>query len=102
MKERNVPEQRKEATQQARSYMKLGCMNMRGWGIGKFEDVCKELNENLDLRDALQMEGNEYVMIRKGRRKQERLGRGVVLLYRKLRNLSGRQETLESEDVLAT
>ena len=30
--------------------MKLGCMNVRGWGIGKFEDVCKELNEwGLDM-----------------------------------------------------
>ena len=25
--------------------MKLGCMNVRGWCIGKFEDECKDLNE---------------------------------------------------------
>ena len=30
--------------------MKLGCLNVRGWGIGKSDDVCQELSEwNLDL-----------------------------------------------------
>ena len=94
--------------------MKLGCMNVRGWGIGKLEDVCKELNEwNLDmvgitethLRDAVQMEGDEYVMIGKGGRKQERLGEGVALLHRKVRNLRVEEldvgDSVESEDVLA-
>ena len=94
--------------------MKLGCMNVRGWGIGKFEDVCQELSEwNLDmvgmtethLRDAVRMEGSEYVMVGKGRRKQETFGGGVALLHRKARNLRVEEldvgESVESEDMLA-
>ena len=89
-------------------------MNVRGWGIGKFEDVCRELNEwrmdlvgitETHLRDAVRMEGSEYVMIGKGRTRQEKLGGGIAVLHRKMRNL--RVEVLdvgdsaESEDVLA-
>ncbi|XP_045115954.1 uncharacterized protein LOC123507257 [Portunus trituberculatus] len=48
--------------------MRIGCVNVRGWGTGKFEDLCKELNEwSLDvvgitethLRDVVHMEGND-------------------------------------------
>ena len=97
------------------SCMKLGCVNVRGWGIGKFSDLCQELNEwNIDvvgitethLRDAVQLEGSEYVIVSKGRRMQDTLGGGVALLHRKVRNLRVEEldvgESLESEDVLAT
>ena len=75
--------------------MKFGCLNVRGWGVGKFQDVCKELNEwRLDLvgitethlRDVVRMEGDEYVMLGKGRRKQEKMGGGVALLHKKEKN----------------
>ena len=94
--------------------MKIGCLNVRGWGVGKFADACKELSQwKLDmvgmtetqLRDAVRMEEDEYVMIGKGRRKQEKHGGGVALLYRKDKNL--RIEEIDvgncesSEDVLA-
>ena len=61
--------------------MKVGCVNVRGWGIGKFEDACKELNEwKLDvvgvtethLRDEVQMDSSEYVMIGKGHKKNRK------------------------------
>ena len=57
--------------------MKFKCVNVRGWGIGKFDDACKELNEwKLDvvgmtethLRDEVRMYSSEYVMIGKGRK----------------------------------
>ena len=50
-------------------------MNVRGWGIGKLDDVCKELNElefelvgliEKHLRDDVRKEGQEYVMTGKG------------------------------------
>lgn len=25
--------------------MKVGCLNVRSWGVGKFEDLCKELDD---------------------------------------------------------
>ncbi len=65
MRDRNAPEQGRKDTRHSRSCMKLVCMNVRGWGIGKFENVCRELNEwSLDLvgitethlRDVVQME----------------------------------------------
>ena len=93
--------------------MKFGCLNVRGWGTGKFQDVCKELNEwSLDvvgitethLRDVVQVEGDEFVMLGKGRKKQK-LGGGVALLHRKTRNLGVEEldvgDSAESEDVLA-
>ena len=91
-----APKQGREDNEQARSCMKLGCLNVRGWGIGKLEDVSQELSEwNLDLvgmtethlRDVVRVEGSEYVMVGKGRRKQETFGGGVALLHRKARNL---------------
>ncbi|MPC48845.1 hypothetical protein E2C01_042630 [Portunus trituberculatus] len=63
--------------------MKIGCVNVRGWGTGKFEDVSKELEEwhfdlvgmtETHLRDDVQVDGCEYVMIGKGRKIQDRVG----------------------------
>lgn len=101
-------------THRASGCMRIGCVNVRGWGTGKFEDLCKELNEwSLDvvgitethLRDVVHMEGNEFVMIGKGRRKQDKLGGGVALLHKKVRNLRVEEldigDSAESEDVLA-
>ena len=77
--------QGREDTDQASNGMRIGCVNVRGWGTGKFEDLCKELNEwNFDLvgvtethlRDVVQMEGNEYVMTGKGRKKTGEIRRG--------------------------
>ena len=36
---------RREDVHQAMNCMQVGCVNVRGWGIRKFEDACKELNE---------------------------------------------------------
>lgn len=94
--------------------MKFGCVKVRGWSIGKFEDVCKELNEwhfdivgmtETHLKDDLNSDGSEYMMIGKGWKVQDRIGGGVTFLYRKERNF--RIEKLDvgncimSEDILA-
>ena len=89
-------------------------MNVRGWGVGKFEDVCKELKEwkfdivgltETHLRGEVRMEGCEYVMIGKGRKTQETFGGGVALLYRKERGLKVEELDVgtceSSEDVMA-
>ena len=64
MRNKCAPKRGIEDDKQARSCMKFGCLNVRGWGIGKFHDVCKELNEwSLDvvgitethLRDVVHM-----------------------------------------------
>ena len=87
-----APKQGREDNKQTRSCMKFGCLNVRGWGVGKFRDMCKELNEwSLDVvgitethqQDVVQMEGNEFVMLGKGRKKQK-LG-DIALLHRKVR-----------------
>ena len=93
--------------------MKIGCLNVRGWGIGKLDDLSRELNEwNLDivgltethLRDRVLEEGFDYVMVCKGRCKQERMGGGVALLYRKERNFVFEEvdigNSAMSEDIL--
>ena len=64
---------KRRGTTPASSCLKFGCMNVRGWGVGKLEDVCKELNEwkfdivgltETHLRDRVQMEENGFVMMR--------------------------------------
>ena len=94
--------------------MKVGCVNVRGWSIGKFEDACKELNEwKLDvvgvtethLRDEVRIDSSEYVKIGKGRKKQETLGGGIAFLHKKERNFKVDEidvaNSAMSEDVLA-
>ena len=87
---------------------------MRGWGVGKFEDVCKELSGwkfdvlgvcETHLRDDVRMDGCEYKMIGKGRKKQEKVGGGVAFLFRKEKNMKVEEidvgSCASSEDVLA-
>ena len=68
-------------------------MNVNGWGVGKFEDVCEELYVcGLDivgltethLRERQDMTGHRdrYRMITKGRSKWTKAGGGVALLVR--------------------
>ena len=61
-------------------------MNVRGWDVGKMEDLSREMNEwNIDvvcvtetqLRDRTELIGERYSMIGKGRSKQQRKGGGV-------------------------
>ena len=94
--------------------LSIGCVNVRGWGTGKLEDLSKELEEwkmdivgvtETHLRDNVYLEEEEYVMIGKGRRAQTTRGGGVALLYRKGKGF--RVEEIDvgtsaaSEDVLA-
>ena len=57
------------------------------------------------LRDEVRMDSSEYVMIGKGRKKQETLGGGVAFLHRKERNFKIDEidvgNSAMSEDVLA-
>ncbi|XP_045120039.1 uncharacterized protein LOC123509656 isoform X1 [Portunus trituberculatus] len=89
-------------------------MNVRGWGVGKFEDISRELQEwkfdivgltETHLRGEVQMEGCEFAMIGKGRKTQETQGGGVAFLYRKESGLKveelGVGTCESSEDVLA-
>ena len=94
--------------------MKFGCLNVRGWGLGKFEDIFKELSEwsfdfvgitETHLRDRFERESDEYMMIGKGRCRQDKMGGGVALIYKKDRNI--RLEEIDigngemSEDIIA-
>lgn len=57
------------------------------------------------LRDDVQMDGNEYVMIGNGHRNQEKLGGRVDFLHRKENNLKVEQldvaNSAMSENILA-
>ena len=103
----------REDNYQARNGLKFGCVNVRGWGVDKFEDLGRELNEwsfdavgvtETQLRDDVRMEGSDYVLIGKGRKKQERLGGGVAFLHRKESNLKVEEldvgSSAMSEDIL--
>ena len=68
-------------------------MNVNGWGVGKFEDICEELYASgLDLvglsethlRERQNMTGrlDRYRMITKGRSRWTKAGGGVALLIR--------------------
>ena len=107
-------QQGREDNYQASNCLKFGCVNVRGWGVGKFEDICRELNEwkfdmvgltETHLRDDVRIEGSEYVMIGKGRKKQEKIGGGVAFLHRKESNLKVEEldvgNSAMSEDILA-
>ena len=82
--------------------------------MGKYEDISKELNEwkfdvvgitETHLRDDLRVDGSEYGMIGKGRKKQEKRGGGIALLYRKERGMKVEEmdvgTSADSEDILA-
>ena len=94
--------------------MRFACVNVRGWGVSKLEDMSKEMSEwNIDivgvtetqLRDDVKVEGSEYIMLGKGRKKQEKRGGGVALLHRKCRNYKVEEidvgKSAASEDVMA-
>ena len=59
----------------------MGRINVKGWGQGKYKDMCRELDEGgfdvaglteTQLRDDVRMDDGAYVMIEKVRKKQER------------------------------
>ena len=94
--------------------MKFGCVNVRGWGLGKYEDVCKEFLEwkfdligvtETHLKGDIRIDEGEYVMIGKGRKKQDKSGGGVAFLHRKEGNYKVDEidvgDNEMSEDVLA-
>ena len=82
-------------------YMKIGCINVRGWGLGKCEDVCCELNSwNMDLvgvtethlRENVRWDNGTYEVFFKGRKKQATQGGGVAMV-------TWREECLEVEEL---
>ena len=78
--------------QDSQGRIRIGCINIRGFTLGKFEDVCTELKDSdLDiigltetqLREVCARENESFRFIGKGRSKQVRQGGGVGLLVRK-------------------
>jgi len=73
--------------------MRVGQMNVRGLGLGKYEDICKELEEqHMDvvgitethLRGGGCLRSGKYELVYKGRNKQQTKGGGQgewALLY---------------------
>jgi hypothetical protein len=85
-----------------------------GWNVGKFENLCKELEERemdifclaeTHLRERVSMNCEKYTSIGKGRSKQRRKGGGVAILYRNDKDIRVQEidvgETAKSEDILA-
>lgn len=92
----------------------LGCLNVRGWGVGKLEDMTKELREwdlhvvgvtETQLRERLEVRSGDYNFRAKGRSKNPRKGGGVGLFIKRNSGLTfeeldvGNSEA--SEDILA-
>ena len=80
-------------------------MNVRGWGVGKCDDVYEEMRSHevtimgvveTQMRGKLDFENDEYIMIGKGRSKQVRKGGGVGIILRK--NKGVEMEEIESGD----
>ena len=90
--------------------MRLGCINVRGWGGGKFEDMSEVLNEwNFDivgvtetqLREKVTECGEKYDMIGKGRSKWQKKRGGVGVLVRKDVEELNVGDCEMSEDIMA-
>ena len=72
-------------------------MNVNGWNVGSWEDVCKELNEwdidlvgvsETQLRERIELDDEYYKMIGSGRSKCKKRGGGVGVIVRKGLNAS--------------
>jgi hypothetical protein len=88
-------------------------VNIRGWGVGKMDDICAEM-ENWDmdimglvetqLRERVKDDHDKYRMIGKGRSIQTRKGGGVAVLVRKDREIEVEEfevgEDGVSEDII--
>ena len=70
----------------------MGLVNVRGWNVGKMEDLSREMNAwNIDvlgvtetqMRERIELTSETYRMIGKGRSKQTRKGGGIGVLVRK-------------------
>ena len=55
--------------------MKIGSLNVNGWGVGKLDDICREMSEwdfdvvgvtETQLRERCKLENDGYRMISKG------------------------------------
>ena len=66
-------------------------MNVRGWDVGKMEDLSREMNEwNIDvacvtetqLRERVELESESFRMRGKGSSKQQRKGGGVGIMVK--------------------
>jgi len=71
--------------------MRVGQINVRGLGIGKHEDICKELEEQrmdvvaiteTHLRGSGCLRSGKYELVYKGRSKQQTKGGGVGIIIR--------------------
>ena len=69
--------------------MRMGQMNVRGLGLGKYEDMCKELEEQYmdvvavtetHLRGNGCLRSGKYKLVYKGRSKQQTIGGGVGII----------------------
>ena len=65
---------------------------MNGWGVGKLDDICREMSEwdfdvfgvtETQLRERCEIENDGYRMIGKGRSNWEKRGGGVVIIIRR-------------------
>ena len=94
--------------------MRFGCVNVRGWGVGKLEDMSTEMYEwgmdvvaltETHLRERVNECSEQYQMIGKGRSKWLKQGGGIGVMIRKEIGLEvdemdiGNSEM--SEDILA-
>ncbi|KAF2348161.1 Ribonuclease H domain, partial [Trinorchestia longiramus] len=79
------------------SVVKFGCINVRGWKVGKFDDLAEEFeNGRLDclgvvetqMRDRVRLvsKENKYQVIGKGRVKWQKKGGGVGLIVKNALN----------------
>jgi hypothetical protein len=91
----------------------IGCVNIRGWGVGKMVDICEEMeNRDMDimglvetqLRERVKDDHAKYSMLAKGRTLQVRKGGGVAILVRKDKEIEvvevNMGEDSASEDII--
>ena len=74
-----------------KDHLRLACINVRGWTVGKLEDISKECSDwgidflgitETQLRERLAENNEEYTMINKGRSKWMKKGGGIGFLYK--------------------
>ena len=95
------------------SLLQMGCINVRGWNLGKFKglsDECREWNIDVigvtetNLRGEVDREDEFFKFIGKGRERISKKGGGVGIMVRKCRDIDIQQLELKgnewSEDIL--
>ena len=98
---------RRERKGKDKSILQVGCVNVRGWNLGKFNGLSEECREwdidiigltETSLRGDLMTEDENFKLIGKGRERIGKKGGGVGIMVRKNRNIDVEQIEIQGNE----